>query len=316
MENRNILTKVAEMYYRDKLTQQQIADKLEISRSMISRFLSQAVEMGIVEIIIHYADNRDRELEQRLCAVFGLKDARVAVLDEDASAESLYSGVHLLANEYLQERLQDGTILAVSWGRALACVQKAMRTRRRISTMKVVQAFGSAMPNQEQDGAALVGGIASHFGASAFYLYAPLHVANQELRDSLVNDENISSVIKLAEQADIILTGIGDTAPVPSGVAWIYYLKPEEEQDLSERGKVGHVCTQHFDINGNFLDSPACNGIIGLSRSSYMRIKLRVGVSYGEAKVEAMLGALRGDYVNVLISDDKTATAILDRLHT
>lgn len=315
MDERRLLAKVSEMYYRDGLNQQQIAGEMNISRSMISRMLARAIEVGVVEIIIHYSDNRARDLEKRLQDKFGLMDCRVTtVVAVDSREEGRrYAAVHALADDYIQENLQDDTILSVSWGRALAHTVSSLRPKRKIPTLRVVQSFGSAMPNQDVDGATLVGGLATAFGGSAIHLHAPLHVGSGEMRDSLLRNQNIDPVLALAERTTIFLSGIGDTSPVPSGMAWMYYLTPEEEKDLEKKGKVGIVCAWHFDFDGNFIDSTSYSGLIGISHASYMKIPMRVGISYGDAKVEAIIGALRGGFVNVLVTDEQTAELVLAR---
>ncbi len=312
MDDRKLLARVAEMYYHDGLNQQQIALATNTSRSMISRMLARAVETGVVEIIIHYSDNRARDMEKRLREKFGLLDCRVTAASDASREESRrYAAVYALADDFIQENLQDDTVLSVSWGRALANTVKSIRPKRKIPTLRVVQSFGSAMPNQAVDGATLVADLAAVFGGSAIHLHAPLHVGSAEMRDTLLRNQNIGSVLALAERATIFLSGVGDMSPVPSGMAWMYYLTPEEERDLEEKGKVGIVCAWHFDVNGRFIDSSSYKGLIGISHDSYMKIPLKVGVSYGREKVSAITGAARGGFINVLITDEETAELLL-----
>ncbi len=307
-DDHKLLAEVADLYYREKMNQQEIGARLGISRSMISRYLARAEESGVVEIIIHYPDYRVRALERRLREAFGLTAARVcrSGVGNDAA--------YLLAAEYLQEELHDNAILDVAWGRAVTGVYRAIRPKRKMPSLRVVQAFGSAMPNQEVDGTAIIGGMAALLGGSAVYLHTPLHVGNAAVRDNLLKDPNISSVLRLAESADMVLTGIGDVgATSDTGGSWMHYLTRKEEKELRKMGTVGHVCTRHFDIDGKYLDIPAYKGIVGISHESYMRIKLRIAMAVGKEKVDAILGALRGKYINALITDEETATRVLAR---
>lgn len=52
--DKRILVKVAYMYYDENMTQQEIADKLGVSRPSVSRMLQKARQNGIVEIKIRY----------------------------------------------------------------------------------------------------------------------------------------------------------------------------------------------------------------------------------------------------------------------
>ena len=62
MQELELLLKVAQLYYEQGLTQNEIAKKLFISRSNISRLLTQAREAGIVEIKVHYPFERKRRI--------------------------------------------------------------------------------------------------------------------------------------------------------------------------------------------------------------------------------------------------------------
>lgn len=305
--NRKLLSEVADLYYREKLNQQEIGERLGISRSMISRYLAQAEAAGVVEIIIHYPDNRDRNLEKRLVDAFGLVAARIG--DDSGNDGEVYR----LAAEYLQEQLKDDTILGVAWGRAVTGVYRAMKPRRKMPSLRVVQAFGSAMPNSEIDGTAIIGGMAALFGGVAVYLHTPLHVGSESVRDNLLKNRNISEVVKLAERADMLLTGIGEVDESHLTGSWTHYLSKGEKRELIRKGSVGHVCTRHFDIAGKYLEVPAYKGIIGISQESYMHIALRIGVGLGAEKVNALVGALRGGYINVLVTNAKTAEEVLAR---
>lgn len=69
-----MLVHIAEMYYKRQMSQQDIADKLCFSRSAISRFLTKAREMNIVNIRVHHPVNglrssRHAERTDMLCRV-------------------------------------------------------------------------------------------------------------------------------------------------------------------------------------------------------------------------------------------------------
>jgi DNA-binding transcriptional regulator LsrR (DeoR family) len=61
-----LLARVASLYYDNKKTQQEIADEIGLTRSAISRVLSEAESRGIVEHIVHYPWRTSNELEESL----------------------------------------------------------------------------------------------------------------------------------------------------------------------------------------------------------------------------------------------------------
>lgn len=72
-KEKRLLTKVAQMYYDENKTQQEIADKYGISRPSVSRLLQKAREKGIVEIKVHNEFSftvLEKELEKKLLKNF------------------------------------------------------------------------------------------------------------------------------------------------------------------------------------------------------------------------------------------------------
>jgi len=52
-EEMKFLVDVAHLYYEKQLAQQQIARKLHVSRSLVSKVLVKARKSGVVEVVIH-----------------------------------------------------------------------------------------------------------------------------------------------------------------------------------------------------------------------------------------------------------------------
>src|SRR3954453_23553410 len=111
--DRVALIKAARMYFLDGRTQDDIGRVLGTSRSNVSRMLSAARSLGIVEIRVQDEWGRDAHLEQALCERFGLAHVRVAAFRPHADA---VAAAAILAAEWLEDRLRDGQILGVSWG--------------------------------------------------------------------------------------------------------------------------------------------------------------------------------------------------------
>ena len=72
-ERKRLMTKISIMYYNEGLSQQQITDKLNISRAQVSRMLSNARSEGIVDIIIKDDFADERRYETWLCRAFNLR---------------------------------------------------------------------------------------------------------------------------------------------------------------------------------------------------------------------------------------------------
>jgi DNA-binding transcriptional regulator LsrR (DeoR family) len=77
---------------------------------------------------------------------------------------------------------------------------------------------------------------------------------------------------------------------------------------------VGDVCAIHFDIQGNVIDVPLTRQMIGIDAPCLRAIPIKIGVAGGPSKIAPILGASRARLINMLISDETTATSILREL--
>ena len=121
----------------------------------------------------------------------------------------------------------------------------------------------------------------------------------------------IHKVIERAQQADIALVGIGTTQPELYSLLRAGYVSQEEAQRIRASGAVGDICAQHYALNGEWLDIDINRRAVGVDLGTVARIKTVIGVAGGSPKGSAILGALRGRYVNVLITDDQAAQKVL-----
>ena len=87
-----------------------------------------------------------------------------------------------------------------------------------------------------------------------------------------------------------------------------------EEQDytvLKNAGAVGAICGRCFDINGIPCVSDWDERVIGLTLEELKNIKHKVGIAFGMEKLNGIIGALNGRYLDVLITDEDVANSLL-----
>jgi DNA-binding transcriptional regulator LsrR (DeoR family) len=309
-ERLTYLAQVASMYYDQGKSQEEVAKEFGISRSAVSRFLTEAREKGIVETIVHYPWQISAELQEALVSTFKLKAANV-LLRENKSYEELLQGLGVLAARHLDRVLFDGAIIGISWGTALYEMIKALRTRY-LSGVEVVQIIGATgSENVPTDGPILAQLLTGRLGASCYHLHAPLLVENETVREVLMQDHNIRNTLARAERADIALVGIGSTRSDLSSLLRAGYVNDDELDRIRATGAVGDICGQHYSLAGEWLDIDVNRRVVGISLDNLSRIETVIGVAGSSRKGAAILGALRGGYVNVLITDDQAAQKVL-----
>lgn len=318
MKNDRFLIKVVELYYQDGLSQEKIAKKLNTSRTTISRTLIKARKEGYVQIHINYPDQSDLKLEKQIEQKFDLKEALIAVPGCDQTAEQ---AVSFQAADYIIRVLKKNMTFGLTWGRAMFHFVEQLAKDSRIKSLsfqnvKVVPFLGTPSGGSSDYRYAMtysntlsteVGGI---LGCISYNLSAPMSVEDENVKQMIESIGEISNVLKIAEQADVAVFGIGSLGP-DSSILKADIRTEEEYRELKNRGGVGEIVGRIYDAQGKTVDQDMKKKMIGISLESMRQIPIRVGIAYGKDKTDAIRGALRGKIINVLITDAATAEAIL-----
>lgn len=306
----DLLARVASLYYEYDLNQQEIADRLRISRSNISRLLKEAKEKGLVEIRIHRRIPTDPTLEAELTQRFGLKRAMI-VENGDYGYDDRLEAAGQLAAWYLEEIIQPNSVIGISWGTGVAAAVQAVAPYRHLQ-IDVVQMIGSVgTVSSVIDGPELARLLAQKLGGGYYYLHAPLFVDSHSTRETFLEQPVIADTLRRAQEAQVALVGIGTTAPGASSFLRAGHLSEAQLKDMRERGMVGETTGKHFDIYGG-ADFDLNDRVIALPLEHLKLIPDVVAVACGLLKTRAILGALRGGYVSALATDSQTAQAVLE----
>jgi DNA-binding transcriptional regulator LsrR (DeoR family) len=307
----SLLADVAEMYYLEEKNQAAIAKTIGVTRSMVSRMLTEARESGIVEIRIQRPLQSDSELESELKEKFGLKDVFVVVTSH-RNGERLTRTLGNAGAQMLARFLAPQKILGLAWGTSISATVDAFETKESMP-LKVVQLVGAmGARNMEYDGHDLVARITEKLGGEAYYLNAPYLCQSAEMAKSLLETKSVRETISVGKKTDIALLGVGTTSPDYSSFYLAGYVTRRELDDLRRAGAIGDVCGLHFDVNGQPACDDFCERLVSIRRPDLLSIPVRLGVAGGDGKAEAILGALRSKYVNVLVIDSMTARKVLE----
>ena len=306
-----LLHKVAKAYYDDGLTQQQIGERFGLSRVKVSRLLRSAREEKIVQITIAPPPSSNAEVEQQLEQKYGLKEALVVTPSSYASA-SLVSELGPVAATCLTRGLQGNEVVAVSWGTAVLSVVDALQPAS-MPDVRVVQLIGGLGELEAKThGADLVRRMAQALGAKPRLIHAPGIVKDKTLRDALVMNSQVADTLGLAGRADVALVGLGTCAAGSTLLANGDTLTAAEVEELRALGVVGDIALQFFDREGRKVAHPIYERIVGTGLETIKSIPRVIGVAGGREKVAVIRAALCGGLINVLVTDDRTASQLLD----
>ena len=307
-----LISKISTMYYNEDYNQQQIADRLYLSRPKVSRMLKQAREQGIVQITITTPNSNFVELEHSLENTFGLKEVILVESDSEMSADVIKRQIGAAAANYLNRTANAGDVIGVTWGTTLQAMVDSMQPKP-LDDLHIVQALGGVGPPEAKAHAADISRRLSQLlNAKLTLLPAPGIVGSVQAKEVLMDDPQVKNALNLFSKINTLYVGIGalKTNPVLNN-------KSEELSESTSRGifnseAVGDIALRFFDKNGNEAETRLKDLVIGVSPDEMVQIETVVGIAGGPGKAKVIRAALTGKKINVLISDSLTAQKVLE----
>lgn len=306
-ERTDLLVRVAELYYEQGLNQNEVAKLLNTSRPTVSRLLEEAKEVGIVEIVVHSPIRKDPKLSFALRNVFGLREA-IVISGEYEYHKALYRCCEA-ACQFFSTIMDNNLTVGIAWGEATRNLCELMPDKEYYNAhvVQMVGCMGTGNPNV--DGIELALKLSKHIGGTYSNIYSPIYVGNEVVHSYLVNEPQIKATLHKANNLDIILTGIG-TLDSNTTLQQAGYFTDKDWMELLSRGGVGHMLARPYDQNGKPV--PLENRYpIGAPLSVMRNAQWSIGISANASKVAAVLGAIRGGYINVLVADRSLAQELL-----
>jgi DNA-binding transcriptional regulator LsrR (DeoR family) len=311
-----LLAFVADKYFQGDLKQSEIAEMIGLTRSAVSRMLTEAREKGLVEIIIHHPLQFDHHLEEKLGERFDLKQISVVINQPQMDYPETRKKLGKATSRLLVDLIKPGHKIGVGWGTSVQATIEAF-DRFPIKETQVIQLVGVLGSSRHSYSAqTLVDQLAQKLAGDGTYLYAPFIVENGKTAASLLEDPMVESIIALGSECDIALMGIGTTKPDFCSLYKGNHLSQNDLALIQSAGAVGDVCALYFDQAGELSPVDFHHRRIGISQSNLQKIPLRLAVAGWIDKAEAILGALRGEIVNALVTDQLAATRVLELADT
>ena len=304
---RRLILRVCQMFYRDDLSNMEIGKRLGLSRFQVARLLKRGRDEGYVVIKIleptGWHSDLERELEERYAL-----DMAVVVDHDGNSVAEIRRRVADAAGRLLVDIASDDMCLGISLGQTMQDLVEQL-PHRIPRTTTVVQLIGSTPRGDSRNEApVLAADLAARFGTRPFLIYAPALVGGADVRGSLLGDASIHATFERFRDLDVAFVGIGSiTEPDTSRLVYGGALEGDDVERLRERGAVGDVLAYLFDTEGNVVESGLEDRILAIGLDDLRRIPRRIGVAAGIEKAAAIAGALRGGFVNTLVTDSTVA---------
>jgi DNA-binding transcriptional regulator LsrR (DeoR family) len=127
-----------------------------------------------------------------------------------------------------------------------------------------------------------------------------------------LKDQFIKEAVTLFEEITLALVGIGSVEPSKLLASSGNVFSEEELDVLREAGAAGDICLRFFDSDGKPTVTALDSRVISITLEQLRTCKRAVGVAGGLRKTAAIRGAIQGGWINVLITDHRTATRLLN----
>jgi DNA-binding transcriptional regulator LsrR (DeoR family) len=311
-DREELLADIAEMYYQQGKNQAEISKIVGLTRSAISRLLTEARQKGIVEINIHRPLSYDTERESELKKKFKLMGIRVVRCNAGLSDEELKERLGKMAATELSTLIKPGMTIGISWGTTVKSVINAYEGPP-IPDTRVTQLLGVlGFTRLSYSGHTLVELLAKKLGGQSTYLYSPFIVETEDTAKMLKNDPSIKEALSYAKKSDLAILGIGSTKPDYCSLYQREHITKADLAEINSKQAVGDVNGQFFTIDGEHAEVAFHKRLISISREDLANIPLRFAAAGNPEKAEAILGAIRAGFVNYLITENFTAARILE----
>lgn len=295
---------VATLYYKEKLSQQEIAQRLGVSRPWISKLLKKAEDMGLVKIEIQSPVFGNEHLEKKLHEIYPNTDIRIIDTSDNSQDYLAMAAVHFFVS-----KIQPSDTIGIGWGNAVSRFVNAMIPLNypETKTVPLAGSFGTTfetLPNYNSIK------LAEKIGGQANVLHIPAYCKSQEEYKPLINNEETQRILSMGEHADILIVGIGTFSS--SFLTKNQILTASEQQELYNSNAVGDIILQFIDEYGEPIKTEVTERLIHANiYISKKNVRHIIGIAQGKEKVKVLQGVLKKQLVDTLFIDIETAHELL-----
>lgn len=299
------------------MTQVEIASRFNLSRVAVSRYLSKAKRDGLIEFKIKYPDNYNLnkydKLELEFKKTYNLKEC-IIVPSSTNITETLQHLQHRLV-ELLEKIVKDKTFLGVGWGTTLEKIAHLIEidTEKDIKVIPLIGAYGRLFDDKHSNNIAQI--IARKFNGTSYIVNIPSLVDTKETKESIERDSTAKGILKLSKKVDAAILCMGDIS-TESSLYRTGQLSLEELDYLANLGAIGDINYIFVDKDGKFVPNEISERIINIFPIELMKsTDYVIGIAITQRKAKILRAALKGNLINVLLTDVDAANEIMNQ-HT
>ena len=299
------------------MRQQEVSDYLGISRATVSRMLQKGKESGIVRVeVINPVQFSYNKLEKALERKYGLKEVIVVESSAlDTKTESV-SRMYERAALYLSQFFKDGDWIGVTMGHTLHNIVKTNRAFEKDKKLMFVPIVGgigqSTIDKVDVQSNRIAQEFSRKFGGTYTQFLSPAVFSEQKAMEYFLKEKSISYIFDDFQKLDTLIMGIGIPQRVESTLVRAGYITGENLEKFARDGMAGDIALHFFDEDGATEKFRAFNDrVAGMPLEMMKKVRNRIGIAGGENRAEAIRGAIKGGFINMLITNIDAAEKLL-----
>lgn len=294
------------LYYEEGMTQGDIAHAMGVSRASVNAYLADARLRGLVNIEIEPRQFRSLTIAETLRTRFGLQDC--LVVPTSGGERSLIARLGDAGAQVLARVARSGDTIAVTWGRTVLALAEALEAPG-LTDLRIVQATGGTTAKIPWTPEACASRLAEAFGARCIPISAPAIVSSAAMRDMLMREAVLAEQMAVLGEANRIVLGISSLRPESTIHTSGFF--DDTERGEQYLGAIGSIAGRFISAAGEPVAGPLDERTVGVDLRALRAVPQRIAVAGGADKVPAILGALRGGFVSVLVTDAVTGWGLL-----
>lgn len=303
------LQKILKYYYIDDITQSEIAQKLNMSRIQVIRYIKYAKANNLIEVKLNIPLEEYFDLENTIETHFDLKECRV--VPSFNNKRDFYKFASLELANILRRVLKKGMFVGVSWSQTIKNVLEYLDMEKKIQ-VNVMPVIGGLEIEGEKTNSNVIAHIFSEkIGGKSYSLNIPAVFDNREARNIMEKESHVIKARELANRIETLLVGVGNIG-TDATIFKGGYFNANEINQLSSMGIVGSINLNFINNNGNVIKTYLNDRIIDIYPiERFKNINNIISVVFGSNKIKPLKAALKGKIIKYFITDENTARELI-----
>lgn len=300
--------RAAWLHYGGGYSQTDVAKLLSVTKVKAHRLIARANQDGSVKVSFDGDIAECVSLEMSVSKAFGLRYCEVVPDLNEPGLPTRALGIGGAA--FLSREIANpaNKVVGIGNGRTLSACIRNMSSMSPKDT-RFVSLMGGLTRNFAANPHDVMHRLAEKTGAEAYFMPVPFFANSSEDRNIILAQRGVPEVMAMATQADLKIVGVGavgaDAQMVQAGM-----LSDQEMKEIRDNGGAGELIGHFFDKDGKQIKTPVSDRVLSVEIDG-LRAGRTIAISGGEEKVTAIEAVLKSGLLDGLITDERTAKALL-----